>query len=44
MSSGNIGTHRKARKIWILLCLERTWEQGCHLEYSIHGKEPTIRA
>ena len=18
---------------------ERTWERGCHLEYSIHGKE-----
>ena len=30
---------RKARKICILLCLERTWERGCHLEYSIDGKE-----
>ena len=23
----------------ILLFLERTWDRGCHLEYSIHGKE-----
>ena len=30
---------RKARKICILLCLESTRERGCHLEYSIHGKE-----
>ena len=30
---------RKARKIYILPCLERTWEWGCHLEYSICGKE-----
>ena len=29
----------KACKICILLCLERTWEWGCHLEYSIHSKE-----
>ena len=29
----------KARKICILLCHERTWERGCHLEYSIHAKE-----
>ena len=31
--------HCKAHKICILLCLERTWEWGYHLEYSIHGKE-----
>ena len=30
---------RNAREICILLYLERTWERGCHLEYSIHGKE-----
>ena len=30
---------RKACEICILLCLERTWERGCFLEYSIHGKE-----
>ena len=30
---------RKGRKICILLCLERTWERGCDLEYSIDGKE-----
>ena len=30
---------RKAREICTLLCLESTWERGCHLEYSIHGKE-----
>ena len=30
---------RKALEICILLCLESTWERGCHLEYSIHGKE-----
>ena len=29
----------KACKICILLCLERTVERGCHLEYSIHSKE-----
>ena len=29
----------KAREICILLCLESTWERGCHLEYRIHGKE-----
>ena len=28
---------RKARKIYILLCLERTWERGSHLENSIYG-------
>ena len=29
----------------ISLFLERTWERGCHLEYSIHGKElgPVVR-
>ena len=31
--------HCKVHKICILLCLERTWERGCHLEYSIYGKE-----
>ena len=31
--------HRKAREICILPCLRRTWERGCHLEYSIHSKE-----
>jgi len=30
---------RKAREICISLCHERTWERGCHLEYSIHAKE-----
>ena len=30
---------RKKREIYILLCFERTWKQGCHLEHSIHGKE-----
>ena len=30
---------RKAREICILLCLERTWQRGCYLENSIHGKE-----
>ena len=30
---------RNAREICILLCLERTWERGWHLNYSIHGKE-----
>ena len=30
---------RKAREICVLLCLRRTWERGCHLEYSIHSKE-----
>ena len=30
---------RKALKICILLCLERTWERSWHLNYSIHGKE-----
>ena len=30
---------RKVREICILRCLERTCEQGCHLEYRIHGKE-----
>ena len=24
--------HRKAREIYILLCFERTWKGGCHLE------------
>ena len=28
---------RKARKIYILLCLERTWERGSRLENSIYG-------
>ena len=22
-----------------MVCLQRTWERGCHLEYSIHSKE-----
>ena len=30
---------RKKREIYILLCFERTWKRGCHLEHSIHGKE-----
>ena len=30
---------RKAREICFLLCLEKTWEWGCFLEYSIWGKE-----
>ena len=30
---------RKAREVCLLLCLRRTWERGCHLEYSIHSKE-----
>ena len=30
---------RTAREICNLLCLERTWERGWHLNYSIHGKE-----
>ena len=30
---------RKACEICILLCLEKTWERGCFLEYSIHDKE-----
>ena len=30
---------RKSREICIMLCLKRTWERGCHLEHSIHGKE-----
>ena len=41
-SSGNIGNRAcvvKRGEIGILLCLERTWERGYHLEYSIHGKE-----
>ena len=29
---------RKAREICILLCLERTWERGCHREY-IHSRK-----
>ena len=29
----------QAREICILLCLERTWERGCHLDCTIHGKE-----
>ena len=28
---------RKARKIYILLCLERTWERGSRLENSIYS-------
>ena len=28
---------RQGRKIYILLCLERTWERGFHLENSIYG-------
>ena len=40
-SFGNIGIRACVleREICILLCLERTWERGCHCEYSIHGKE-----
>ena len=30
---------REALEIFILLCLERTWERSWHLNYSIHGKE-----
>ena len=30
---------RKAREIYILLYLERTWKRGCHLEYNVRGKE-----
>ena len=30
---------RETREIYILLCFERTRERGCHLEYSIRGKE-----
>ena len=30
---------RKPLEICILLSLERIWEQGCHFEYSFHGKE-----
>ena len=30
---------RKARQMSILLYPERTWERGCHREFSIHGKE-----
>ena len=40
--SGNIGNRAcvvKRGEIGILLWLERTWERGYHLEYSIHGKE-----
>ena len=28
---------RKARKIYILLCLERTWDRGSRVENSIYG-------
>ena len=40
-SSENIGNRACVvkRAICTLLCLESTWERGCHLEYSIHGKE-----
>ena len=41
-SSGNIGNRAcvvKREKFASGLFLEKTWERGCHIEYSIHGKE-----
>ena len=47
-SSGNIGNRACVVKRTKFSCIlqdastgkrEKTWERGCHLEYSIHGKE-----